>query len=129
MSPVIALRSERRDKANITHRRRRVKWIKILWFISGPAYWQMGACFGRLKAFPARSALSMNIADISARIARLDKLCRGLQEEANRRRFRCPLLTDEERVGYVEALERAVCGLGGVRAVLIRVRERLKKDA
>jgi hypothetical protein len=71
----------------------------------------------------------MNLADISARLARLDKLCRGLQEEANQRRFRCPLLTAEERAGYVEAWSGPSAGSVGCVPFLIRVRERLKKDA
>jgi hypothetical protein len=68
----------------------------------------------------------MNLADLSARMDRLDKLCRGLQEEEKRLRLRYRPLLLEERDEYLKAIGRGVFALGAARAALLRARLRLQ---
>jgi hypothetical protein len=68
----------------------------------------------------------MNLADLSARIDRLDKLCRGLGDEERLWRDRCDPLFFWERREYLEALHRANVELGTARSALAKARLRLQ---
>ncbi len=68
----------------------------------------------------------MNLADLSARIDRLDKLSRGLADEERLWRDRCDPLFFWERREYLEALNRANVELSNARSALAKARLRLQ---
>jgi hypothetical protein len=67
----------------------------------------------------------MNLADLEARVRRLDQLARGLAKEVSLwRECNDPLLY-LERKAYLNAIQDALAGVEGARVVLARARRRL----
>ena len=70
----------------------------------------------------------MNLADLTARVHRLDVLMRGLAKEvALWKGGNDPLLYGERRA-YLKAIQDALAGVEAARVVLARARQRLDKD-
>ncbi len=70
----------------------------------------------------------MNLADLTARVRRLDELARGLAKEVTLwKECNNPLLF-LERKAYVNALLDALTGMEAARVVLAKVRQRLEKE-
>jgi hypothetical protein len=70
----------------------------------------------------------MNLADLGARVRRLDELARGLAKEvALWKAGNDPLLYLERRV-YLGAIQDALAGVEAARVVLAKARQRLEKD-
>jgi hypothetical protein len=69
----------------------------------------------------------MNLADLRARIRRLDELARGLAKEvALWKAGNDPLLYLERRV-YLGAIQDALAGVEAARVILAKARQRLEK--
>lgn len=70
----------------------------------------------------------MNLADMTARVCRLDELARGLAKEvALWKKADDPLLY-LERKAYLDAIQDALAGVEEARVVLARARQRLEAD-
>jgi hypothetical protein len=69
----------------------------------------------------------MNLADLTARVQRLDQLMRGLAKEvALWKEGNDPLLYVERRA-YLTAIQDALAGVESARVVLARAQQRLEK--
>jgi hypothetical protein len=69
----------------------------------------------------------MNLADVAARVHRLDVLMRGLAKEVSLwKEGNDPLLYAERRA-YLKAIQDALAGVETARVVLARARQRLEK--
>lgn len=70
----------------------------------------------------------MNLADLTARVQRLDVLMRGLAKEvALWKEGNDPLLYPE-RKAYLKAIQDALAGVEAARVVLAKARQRLAED-
>ena len=70
----------------------------------------------------------MNLADLKARVRRLDELARGLAKEVMLWKGGNELLLYLERKVYLGALQDALAGLEGARVVLARAHQRLQAE-
>jgi hypothetical protein len=72
--------------------------------------------------------MAMNLADMTARVRRLDELARGLAKEvALWKKADDPLLY-LERKAYLDAIQDALAGVEEARVILARARQRLEPD-
>jgi hypothetical protein len=69
----------------------------------------------------------MGIADLTARIERLDRLMRGLAREVLRWKEGNDPLLHVERSNYLDAIQDALAGVEQARVVLVRARQRLEQ--
>jgi hypothetical protein len=69
----------------------------------------------------------MEIADLTARIERLDRLMRGLAREVLRWKEGNDPLLHVERRSYLDAVQDALAGVERARVVLARARQRLEQ--
>jgi hypothetical protein len=70
----------------------------------------------------------MNVADLTARVHRLDQLARGLAKEVQLwKRGNDPLLY-LERKAYLAAIQDALAGVEAARVLLAKVRQRLEQQ-
>jgi hypothetical protein len=70
----------------------------------------------------------MNLADLGARVRRLDELARGLAKEvALWKAGNDPLLYLERRV-YLGAIQDALAGVEAARVVLAKARQRVERE-
>jgi hypothetical protein len=70
----------------------------------------------------------MNVADLTARVQRLDQLARGLAKEVQLwKRGTDPLLY-LERKAYLGAIQDALAGVEAARVLLAKVRQRLEQE-
>jgi hypothetical protein len=70
----------------------------------------------------------MNLADVSARVHRLDELARGLAKEVSLWKKGDDPLLFLERKAYLNAIQDALAGAEEARVVLVRARQRLERD-
>ncbi len=68
----------------------------------------------------------MNLADLKARVERLDQLARGLSREVVQRKEANDPLLYLERKGYLGGLHKAIAGIEEARVALARARQRLE---
>jgi hypothetical protein len=68
----------------------------------------------------------MNLADIAARVKRLDQLSRGLAKEEVMVRHTHDTLLYRERQDYLMAIREAVSGVEAARVTLAKARQRLE---
>jgi hypothetical protein len=72
--------------------------------------------------------MQLELADIKARIARLDRLARGLAEEVGLQRGAEDVLLFRERRQYLRAVQEALAGAEAARVVLEGVVTRMGGD-
>ena len=71
-------------------------------------------------------AAEMSVADLKARIERLDKLARGFAVEVGRWKGAADPLLFRKRKGYLGAVQDALAGVESARVVLVRVVRRIE---
>jgi hypothetical protein len=71
-------------------------------------------------------AAEMGLADLKARIERLDKLARGFSAEVGRWKGDDGLLLFRERKAYLAAVQNAIAGTDEARVVLEKVVRRIE---
>jgi hypothetical protein len=72
--------------------------------------------------------MQLELADIKARVARLDELARGLAREVALRRGAKDVLLFRERRQYLQAIQEALAGADAARVVLEGVVRRMEGD-
>ena len=70
----------------------------------------------------------MNLADVKARVQRLDELGRGLAKEVTLWKTANDPLLYLERQSYLKGIQNALAGVEAARVVLVKVKQRLKKE-
>jgi hypothetical protein len=70
--------------------------------------------------------MQLTVRDLTARIARLDRLVEGLAKEAGQHRGDDDVLLSRERKQYLTAFQKALAGLDEARAVLGKAVKRLE---
>jgi hypothetical protein len=70
--------------------------------------------------------MQLELADIKARVARLDRLARGLAKEVGLQRRAEDVLLFRERRQYLRAIQEALAGADAARVVLAGVVRRLE---
>jgi hypothetical protein len=73
--------------------------------------------------------MQLQLADIKARIERLDRLARGLAREAGQQRGAETVLLFRERRRYLRAIQEALAGAEAARVVLEGVVKRMGGDS
>jgi hypothetical protein len=68
----------------------------------------------------------MNLADVSARVQRLDELARGLAKEVSLWKKGDDPLLFLERKAYLNAIQNAMAGAEEARVILAQARQRLE---
>jgi hypothetical protein len=72
--------------------------------------------------------MPLTLADLKGRIARLERLARGLAREVELRRRSGDLLLAQERKQYLAAVQDALAGAEAARVVLAGVVQRMERD-
>jgi hypothetical protein len=70
----------------------------------------------------------LGLADVAARVRRLEELTRGLAKEVSLWKEGNDPLLYLERKAYLGAIQDALAGVEGARVVLARARQRLERD-
>ena len=70
----------------------------------------------------------MNLADLAARVRRLDQLSRGLSKEVTLWQACNDPLLYLERKAYLKAIQQALAGVEDARVILAKVRQRLERE-
>jgi hypothetical protein len=70
--------------------------------------------------------MQLELADLKARIARLDQLARGLAKEVGLQRGAEDVLLFRERRQYLRAVQEALAGADAARVVLVGVVKRME---
>jgi hypothetical protein len=78
---------------------------------------------------PAFGGQWMNLADLKARVRRLDQLSRGLAKEVTLWKACNDPLLYLERKAYLHAIQDALAGVEAARVVLVKVYQRLETSA